>query len=372
MEIKNKILELISLKKEGLTWDFKLKHHENNVKMLGDVLSLSNVIANESRYLIFGIDPKSYEIKGLDTIKLQADVLDYILKLKWANSVSPTLVVHNLEINGNQVDVFEILDCANKPYYIEKDESNNGNYIRAGIIKSRVIDRNTPSDSIANWHDIKRMWIEQLGINLKPRDRFVKILLETDNWGTDGQYTWHYEPDPKYSIEISQEDRLYNGNPWWCRKFIEKPNAADYTFKYAGQKLFVVNVINYYSENLTFPMPEIRYFSIDDKFDNVDNVYDLFFYKRDTINYSLLHYIRHSEKKNGKIQLPLCTQIKPPMINIPLIILNNEVEEIQLINEIKNKWNERPWKVDKDNNDIDSRNSKFSDWVLNLSILNNA
>ena len=43
MDYKRIVMELVARKKEGDYWDFKLRHHENPVDLVKDILCLASV-----------------------------------------------------------------------------------------------------------------------------------------------------------------------------------------------------------------------------------------------------------------------------------------------------------------------------------------
>ena len=76
-ELLETILDLVSRKTEGRYWDFKIRHHENKAELIHDVLCLANAEHKGRRYLIFGVEDKSYELRsvaGSTGRKSQADM----------------------------------------------------------------------------------------------------------------------------------------------------------------------------------------------------------------------------------------------------------------------------------------------------------
>ena len=66
-DFRDEIEVLISLKKEGDFWDFKLKHHDNPVDLVKDITCLANTVRhNGSRYLILGVCPDTYQVTGIN------------------------------------------------------------------------------------------------------------------------------------------------------------------------------------------------------------------------------------------------------------------------------------------------------------------
>ena len=54
MDLKDKILQLIELKKEGKTWDFKDKWYTSKALLLHDILNMANNETTEDSFIIIG------------------------------------------------------------------------------------------------------------------------------------------------------------------------------------------------------------------------------------------------------------------------------------------------------------------------------
>src|SRR5690625_1944416 len=64
--VTDRILELISLKREGEYWDFKEQYHNNKADLLHDIICMANNRADQDAYIIFGVSD-DYQIKGVNT-----------------------------------------------------------------------------------------------------------------------------------------------------------------------------------------------------------------------------------------------------------------------------------------------------------------
>lgn len=49
------IEQLITSKREGDCWDFKVEHHSNPAEFLHDILCLSNSLHKGDRFIIYGV-----------------------------------------------------------------------------------------------------------------------------------------------------------------------------------------------------------------------------------------------------------------------------------------------------------------------------
>ena len=91
--------DLLSLKSEGVWWDFKLKFHDDLFDLLHDITCLANVIHDGDRFLIFGIND-ALEVVGLDVEELrfsQADVISYLRQQPYAEHNIPKIDIKFLK-----------------------------------------------------------------------------------------------------------------------------------------------------------------------------------------------------------------------------------------------------------------------------------
>jgi len=328
--MKDLIEQLVMEKREDEWWDFKLKHHTNLVKLLHDVLCMANILYKGDRYIIFGISD-DYKIVGIskdDRRNTQADILDFLRKKSFANHNIPKIEIHVDIINGKEIDVLTIKDSRDKPYYLTRDEKSQGCIVRAGVVYSRLGDTNTPIDSCANPYEVEAMWRKRFGLDDKASDRFIQVLLDFKNWQYDGESLAFYDIDPDYTIKIGESESSA-GKFWWEKGLFEKPTKCYYHLRYKNIELHKISVVEFESENLYIPFPNVEYVTYPEKKDDcVTDIYcDLFYFQRNTIKYSLFEHIRALEVKTPTektYSTPIETQIKPPRIKLPFLILDNE------------------------------------------------
>ncbi|MGN8226733.1 RNA-binding domain-containing protein [Gracilimonas sp. BCB1] len=112
--LKDEIFNLIQSLNEGVFWDFKKEPHENNVKLLHDIICLSNSYHKGNRYLIIGVsDPaEGCEIIGLDentpNRKKQSDLIDFLRTKSFAGHRRPSIGFKALELNSKELDIIVI------------------------------------------------------------------------------------------------------------------------------------------------------------------------------------------------------------------------------------------------------------------------
>ncbi len=326
-----KLIEQLVLKKgEDIWWDFKQEHHSNLVDLLHDILCMANVLYKGDRYIIFGVS-NDYKIVGLTEKSLrrtQADILDFLRKKSFANHNIPKIKIDTVHIEGNELDVLTIKNEREKPYYVTKDEKKGKETVRLGVVYSRYGDTNTPKDSCANPHDIEAMWRERFGLDQKASDRFINILLDFNNWKYDGTSKAFYDIDPEYTIEIGGEESS-GGKFWWEEDLFEKPDKYFYHLKHKRVELHKIPVVRFRSENLCIPFPNIEFVTYPEKDDGceTDCYCDLFYYLENSIEHNLFKHIRAIEVNSPtskSFTTPIETQMKPPIITLPFLILDSE------------------------------------------------
>lgn len=341
--MENLVKQLVEKRKEGTWWDFKREHHEHSVDLLHDILCLSNAIHPGDRYLIIGVsDTYDFvDVKNGKTRRTQADIIDLLKTKSFSEDNIPTVSMESISIGGNEIDIIAIKNERNKPYYLLRDERKGKRHLRLGVVYSRVEDTNTPIDRCANPKDVELMWRERFGLTLSAEERFKHILLECDNWRYDGMNKAYYSKDPDYSIEIEKDnDSEGGGQYWWQSKLVEKAIGTAYVLRYRGVDIYRLPVQRFCSENLCFPFPHIEFIAYpDDEKTEVPCYCDLFYYTKDSIEYSLFYHIRTLEvggKTSDKsFKTPIETQIKPPIISLPFLVFENAQELNEAVEKLR-------------------------------------
>ena len=86
-----------------------------------------------------------------------------------------------MEIGGALLDVLVIEDA---PHISPTILYERFGKISAHHVYSRVCDTNTPSNEVAQPHEIERMWRERFGLDKPPLERMKRYLSEPDAWST--------------------------------------------------------------------------------------------------------------------------------------------------------------------------------------------
>ena len=335
------VKQLVAKKKEGLWWDFKREHHKSSLDLLHDILCLSNVIYPDDRYLIIGVsdDYKYFDVRSNNPRRKQSDIIDLLRAKNFAEDNMPQVTMETISINNNEIDIVIIKNKRLKPYYLLNDVKRERKTLKSGVIYSRIVDTNTPIDRCANPSHVEKMWKERFGLTLPAEERFKPILLDYKNWRYDGISKAYYSLDTDYSIEI-KEDESAQEKFWWQIEFFEKVVGNTYILKHKDKELFNLSIQRFRSENLYFPFPDIEYIAYpDDQISNIDCYCDLFFYVKNTIEYSLFVHIRAGEiggeLKNNSLKTPIRTQIKPPIIKLPFLIFEDNSSKNTAIQMLK-------------------------------------
>lgn len=205
------ILELINSKKEGVFWDFKQEHHQNNIDLIHDIICLANANYRGNRYLIFGVNDE-FDVVGLQETKKQSDVICLLRDANFADGIFPDISLDSFELKNKNIQVLTIYNTCNKPYYLikEKIKQNTNTKLSAGTIYTRVMDTNTPKNSVATSKDIEHMWKERFGLIQTPLDRFKIYLQDYENWENKSDIRF-YKPFPEFTIK-SVDNNIFDGN----------------------------------------------------------------------------------------------------------------------------------------------------------------
>lgn len=308
MSLENKIKTLIESKREGQYWDFKEEYHENTASLLHDIICLSNSLHKGNKYLIFGVsDPSTgcslKDISNDVNRKNQVKFIDFIRAKDFAGDIRPEIELQTININNFEIDVLIIFDKPQKPYYLRKDYSDKGKIVRANYIYTRNLDTNTPINISADIGFIEKMWRERFGLDISPLEKLRIYLLDYENWKWDGIDSAYYENFPEFTIKITENLERTKKHCWWDEFPWEEPlSESMYQFYYHATLLTELKVILCHRESFSFPYPDIDYIQIDDsKYPEATNTYSFFYYKKDTLDYSLLYHLFYGQANTYSI-----------------------------------------------------------------------
>lgn len=291
-DLSKEIRELIYYLNEGVYWDFKREPHENNAKLLHDILCLANANHDGDRYLIIGVsDPsEGCEIIGFNDStpnrKKQSDLIDFLRNKSFAGHIRPSINLQTIEVDFIEIDVIIIKQSDRKPFYLTEDYRDRDSVVKANYIYSREGDTNTPIDTSADINEIERMWRERLGLIENPTDKFKTLLFDLDNWEFDiGNKKYGYHKQfPEYRFEIGGWKEIRETYSYY---FINKKSyMAHIHLKYHSTILFEHELIFLDEMRVVISLPEVSSVGL-----NYTNRYYFWYYTHDSIGGRLQYLV---------------------------------------------------------------------------------
>lgn len=209
--LKDTIVKLIEMNKEGDYWDFKQKWHNDVETLIYDILCFTNTLHDKNSFLIFGVSD-NFEILGVENDenrKTQAMVLDTLDNCEFAGGNKPKVSVETIVIDRKEIDILTIYNTRNTPVYLEKTNKKH-NKLTAGFIYSRFGDKNSSINKNSNYNFIESLWKKRFGLLRSPIEEFKKLLLDKKNWQyveleNDTEYSSYYyhKYKPNFLIKFS-------------------------------------------------------------------------------------------------------------------------------------------------------------------------
>jgi len=226
MELQSIIKALINKGSEGGYWDFKQCWHSNNADLLKDIICMANNTTTDMQdgYIIFGVEDCTHKIIGVagdSNRKNQENIIGFLHSKSWTGEEVPCVDVHTIEIDGLEVDVLSVRNSDVTPFYLLKDYSKSTNpgaektILRAGVIYSRVGDRNTSSMECATKQSVEFLWKKRFGLAGTDEYKVIKRLQNIDNWySNDENFTLDNREygdiklvrDPNYELTVDIDD----------------------------------------------------------------------------------------------------------------------------------------------------------------------
>lgn len=203
--------------------DFKREWHDNNAHLIHDILCLSNAFSKGNRYLVIGVEDQSRNKVGVTddrNRKSDSDLQDMIEGSSFNRF--PDVRLHTIHCHHLEIDIIEIINRPDKPFYLNKDKSHHGKTVRAGIIYTRLNSKNTPIDKFAQEERVELMWRERFGIGEPPLERFTSLLDSPYDWVIpEGDTEMHHRIFPEFNI---QEGEKLNDpyREYWTDNFPDK------------------------------------------------------------------------------------------------------------------------------------------------------
>ncbi len=219
MELQRLVRSFIEKGSEGSNWDFKQIWHTDKVDLLKDIVCMANNTTADmlDGYIIFGVVDKTYEIVGISGDKNrrnQEQVIGFLSDKKWSGEEIPDVEVKTVEIDGKEIDVLIVLNKSVTPYYLLEDYPRKDackkaqTVIRAGVVYSRVGDRNTSSAGCAQKQAIEFLWKKRFGLAGSDHFKVCKRLQTINSWHSTDEYDTLFNRD--YSDIRIERDRSHN------------------------------------------------------------------------------------------------------------------------------------------------------------------
>ncbi|RBP58448.1 putative DNA-binding protein [Alkalibaculum bacchi] len=234
MELKYIVESLINKASEGSYWDFKQNWYSNNADLLKDIICMANntTIEMQDGYIIFGIEDGTFDIIGVsedNNRKNQENIVGFLSSQTWSGEEIPSVDVKTIEISGKEIDVLIVYNSDVTPYYLLNDYSKTTDYrknktvIRAGVVYSRVGDRNTSSAECATKQGTEFLWKKRFGLVGSDVFKVVKRLKNVESWYSTDDYDTFYnseygditiERDYNYNLEVKIGEGIGNTDIW--------------------------------------------------------------------------------------------------------------------------------------------------------------
>lgn len=215
MELVKIIESFITSASEGPNWDFKQVWYHNNADMLKDILCMANNATQDMRdgYIIIGVEDKTYNIIGVAEDKQRKNkenIIGFLSEQSWSAEEIPMIDVQTVTIRNKEIDVIIIFNSDKTPFYLLKDYEKNDYsgknkvVVRAGVVYSRVGDRNTSSAACATKDSVEFLWKKRFGLAGTDEFKVIKRLQDAENWYTVDEGETFY--NRQYSdIQIRQD-----------------------------------------------------------------------------------------------------------------------------------------------------------------------
>jgi hypothetical protein len=279
---------------ESETADFKQIYHENNSRLVHDILCLANAGVNmkRDRLIIFGISD-SGNVVGVqsdpnrkDTVKVN----DLLSNIRFNRK--PLIRIETIHLENNiEIDVLIIDDLPWKPFFLTVDYTNRGDSVRAGVIYSRRESRNTPlSNEGIDDHELEIMFVERFGLNRPAIDRLEGYLKDHEDWeelydgSGGGGYFYSIRPEFHFLIERNEQEIDLRSESWANLNILGGACRFDCIFKYHTTTIRRLQIMETPSGDYSLCWPER----------GADGNY---FFKRSSIEYILSCFLREKSMR---------------------------------------------------------------------------
>ncbi len=289
-EFKNTIEHLISIGKESDFCDFKQKWHEDNEKLLHDILCFANTVHDKNCYIIIGVS-NTGEIVGVseDNRKDQANILDLLSNTSFAGDNTPNVKLDKIILKDKEIDVITVLNSYDTPFYL-KSKSKSYNKIKEGYIYTREGDKNTSISQNSNYQEIEMLWKKRLGLTQPPLNQIVNRLNNKFEWTRNEDVFYNnFNPEFQLVIEEDEADDRKRGEFYVYSQTNSGFFYSNLQIMYKTTLLKKIHLVSLDGGNYITPIPEWGFISHTET--NLDSKYIYKYYLKDSIAYKLQNFL---------------------------------------------------------------------------------
>lgn len=184
--------------------DFKLEYKNNPEELIHDIVCLSNAQHNGDRYIVYGVENATWNLRGLSNDLISNDIYTIVNNQVWNHK--PIIAVDHVYLDGHKFGFIVIADSPTKPHYLRKPYKK----IPAGAVYTRQGDTNTPykaGTEVRSIEDgeLEAMFRERFGLDKPLLEKLEVLLKQSEKWEefTEGD-TWGYFhlEFPEYQIRF--------------------------------------------------------------------------------------------------------------------------------------------------------------------------
>lgn len=259
-ELEQRVLECISLKQEGESWDYKKEWHTNSYDLLHDIICMSNQIGQEDGIIIIGCDEENdHQLVDVTNDLNRRDTAQTVVFLRdkhFAGGVRPIAYVHSMNVRGITIDILVVKNSRNTPYYL----SDSFGSIRANHIYTRVMDTNTPKDKSADPDRVEKLWKKRFALDAGALEKAQYLLKNFEDWeSADGEESYFCKSAPEFTITCEPDER--NGYEYYLFNQMDtRPHWYNIYLKYHQTLLYHTIGIALDGGRYFTPCPEIEHF----------------------------------------------------------------------------------------------------------------
>lgn len=177
------IEKLLTTKQESDVFDIKLKYYDEDKKfsLIKDIISFANCREHNDKYLIFGVEDKTFKIKGLSGEIPDISEIQSLLNMYIEPNVD--IEIGTKIIKAKKIKYIKIKNCTNKPYIIKKSYLKNG---KTELREGEIYIRKNATNSIATRNDLIQMFMERENFfaiinQVAISSKMVLLLIELKN-----------------------------------------------------------------------------------------------------------------------------------------------------------------------------------------------